>query len=397
MNAVGIICEFNPFHKGHAYLLETVREAFPEKAILCLMSGNFVQRGSLAIQEKYSRARAALEGGADLVLELPFPFSSLSAEAFAGSAVSILSRLGVCDTLAFGSEVDSVEDLSLCASRLREPSFSEAMKAFQAEHKGVGYPSARQAVYEEKYGKEPILSLANASLGVEYLLALQRMNASIRPFVVLRKGEGIRSEKTDVSFASATAVRRMILQGLDPAGLLPKASLDEMEKERESGRFPVDMESLSQTIFYLLKTRSPKELSELYGFSALCHRAKRYAGSCVTLEELVQKMNNSSFTDSRIRRGLTALLCGIPRHAEKEDPAFTLVLGAREKGRALLGEMREKGSIPVFTKPAHALRWEDPKLIRQASFCHLADEIYSMAFPLHQEEGYFLRQTPTML
>ena len=108
-------------------------------------------------------------------------------------------------------------------------------------------------------------------------------------------------------------------------------------------------------------------------------------------------MKNPSFTDSRIRRGLTALLCGIPRHAEKEIPAFTQVLGAREKGRALLGEIREKGSIPVFTKPAHALRAKDPKLVRQASFCHLADEIYSMAFPLQQEEGYFLRQSPTMI
>ena len=269
MNAVGIICEFNPFHKGHAYLLEQVRSAFPEKAILCLMSGNFVQRGSIAIQEKYSRARAALEGGADLVLELPFPFSSLSAEAFAGSSVSILSRLGVCDTIAFGSEVDSVEELSLCASRLSDPSFSAAMKAYQAEHKGVGYPSARQSVYEEKYGKEPILSSANASLAVEYLLAIRRENAPIRPYAILRKGEGIRSERTDVSFASATAVRRMILEGSDPAYLLPKATLDEMAKDRERGCFPVDMEALSQIIFYLLKTRSPKELSELYGFSAL--------------------------------------------------------------------------------------------------------------------------------
>jgi len=116
--AVGVICEFNPFHNGHAHFLRKVKEAFPQKPVVCVMSGNFVQRGSFAIQEKYSRAKCAVLCGADLVLELPFPFSSLSAESFARSAVSVLNEIGVVDTLAFGCECTDAEALFHCAENL---------------------------------------------------------------------------------------------------------------------------------------------------------------------------------------------------------------------------------------------------------------------------------------
>ncbi len=392
--AVGIISEFNPFHFGHAYLIEQVRRAFPDHGIICVMSGNFVQRGSFAIQEKYSRALCAMHGGADLVLELPFPFSSLSAESFASAGVSILSRLGVCDTIAFGTEYDDPRLLSECAENLLSEKFELALKAYFTKHPGAGYPLAREAVYNELFGACPALSQPNATLAINYLLAIKKQKAAITPYPIQRKGEGFHSLNTAGEFLSATALRNCVGEGESLKGKVPEETFLEIEREIAAGRFPVSMEKLAPVLFYLLKTKSRKELSSIYGFSALCDRAVRYCGECETVEELVKRIKNPSFTDSRIRRGLLALLLQIPRFAEKEEPSYTTLLASTARGRALLSEIKEKGSIPVFTKPAHALRCDDLGVQRQASRAYLADEIYAMAVPEKQRDGYFIKKMP---
>ena len=397
MKHLGIISEFNPFHKGHAYLLEEAKRLFPEKGIVCLMSGNFVQRGAFAVQEKYSRARTALLSGADLVLELPFPFSMLSAEGFGGSAVSVLARTGVVDTLVFGSEVSDAKRLFSVAENLSSPAFQAALEAYLSLHKGKGYPAARERVYEDLFGKEEILSLSNASLALEYLSAAKKLFPEMVAVPVLRKGEGVRSLESKEGFISATLLRKMIFEGEDVSAFVPSGSSEEMKKEKNAGRFPVDTNRLFDVLRYLLKTSSRKELSSYYGFSALCDRAVRHVHASESFDGLVEKMKNASFTDSRIRRGLVSALCRVPRLAEKETPAYTLVLGANEKGREILTQMKEASSIPVFTKPSHPLRSKDRIVLRQASCGAQADEIYAMAFPEKQEEGYFLKQTPTII
>lgn len=393
-NAVGIICEFNPFHFGHAYLLERVRSAFPDRGIVCVMSGNFVQRGSFAIQEKYSRALCALRGGADLVLEIPFPFSCLSAESFAASGVSVLSELGVCDTLAFGTELADLKSLSQCAENLSTAAFEEAMKTYFSHAPGAGYPAAREAVYTELFGPCPALSQPNASLAINYLLSAKKQNAAFSFYPVERKGQGFRSEVKEGEYLSATALRSCVAQGESLAGKVPDFTLRELEREEKEGRFPVSMEPLAPVLFYLLKTKSRKELSSVYGFSALCDRAVRYCGQCETVDQLVERMKNPSFTDSRIRRALLALLLQIPRFAEKELPAYTTLLACNARGRAILGRIKEAGRIPVFTKPAHALRDGRTPIQRQASRAYLADEIYTMAFPQKQNDGFFIKKMP---
>lgn len=392
--AVGIICEFNPFHFGHAYLLDQVRSAFPNRGVVCVMSGNFVQRGSFAIQEKYSRALCAMQSGADLVLELPFPFSCLSAESFASAGIAILSRLGICDTLAFGTEFADLKLLSHCAQNLSTPEFESQLKEYFSHHPGSGYPAARAAVYSKLYGECPALSKPNASLAINYLLAARRQKWNPVFFAVERKGEGFHSLNKEGEFLSASAIRSCVFSGESVSDKLPEITCRELEREREAGRFPVSMESLSQVLFYLLKTKSRKELSSIYGFSALCDRAVRYCPECQSVEELVEKIKNPSFTDSRIRRGLMALLLQIPRFAEKDSPAYTMLLASSAAGRELLGRIKEEGSIPVFAKPAHALRHEDRRICRQASDAYLADEIYSMAFPKKQADGFFVKKMP---
>ena len=394
--AVGIICEFNPFHFGHAHLFSEVKKAFPDKGIVCVMSGNFVQRGSFAIQEKYSSAKAAVAMGADLVLELPFPFSSLSAEGFASSAISILRRIGICDTLAFGSEMDDAKALLTCAENLFSPEFQKAFSKALEENKGVGYPALRETVYGQLFGNTKILSSPNASLGIEYLLASLSQNAAFSPFVIKRKGEGFSSMETKGEYLSATALRSMIKNGESLEGSVPEPVFSTINEEIAGGRFPVFTEKLSPVLFYLLKTKSRKELTSIYGFSSLCDRAKRFAGECDDIEELVEKMKNATFTDSRIRRGLLALLCGTPRYVEKESPKYSMVLAANEKGREMLSEMKKLSLIPTFTKPAHALRYDDIDVKKQFSRAALSDEIYAMAFPKNQGEGFFLKKGPAI-
>ncbi len=396
MKQVGIVCEFNPFHKGHEYLIQRVKEAYPQKGIVCMMSSNFVQRGSFAIVDKYSRAKCAVLSGADLVLEIPFPFSCLSAEGYARSAISLLSRIGVCDTLAFGTEAGSGEDLMRCANRLSSESFQAALSTFLENNKGAGYPAAREAVYETLFGKEPLLSQPNASLAVEYLMAMKEFGVLFDLFPLLRRGDGYKAETQSGIFASATTIRSRILSGEGADFLLPRVSADVLAMEQAAGRFPVNMEKLAPALFYLLKTIPQKELSSYYGFSSLCARAVRLADECERIEDLVKEMKNRSFTDSRIRRGLLSVLCRIPRHAEKELPAFTQVLSANEKGREILAQMKETSSVPVFTKPAHALKLDSKTVCRQVSAQILADEIYVMAMPKKQEKGYFLKQKPTI-
>jgi len=391
---VGIICEYNPFHKGHEYLIAQVKKAFPQKSVVCVMSGNFVQRGSFAVQEKYSRARCALFSGADLVLEIPFPFSSLSAESFARAAVSILQKTGCVDTLAFGSETADTGKIRACAENLLSKEMEEGMKAYLKSHPGVGYPYAREQVYTALFGKEENLSLPNFSLAAEYRMAMQTEGADFTLFPVLRKGEGVSSTLLASDFPSATAIRGGICSGEDITPHIPDYVSAEIERERAVGRFPVSMETLSSVVFYLLKTRSRKELGDIYGLAPLCDRARRASEDAGSLEELVENMRSSNFTDSRVRRALLSLLLSVPRYAEREACAFTQVLAFSKKGREILRALRTETGIPVFTKPSHALKHPEVRVRRQASFLHQADEIYAMAFPKKQESAYFLKQNP---
>lgn len=392
--AVGIVSEFNPFHSGHAALFSEVKKAFPQKGLVCVMSGNFVQRGSFAIEEKYSRAKCAVMAGADLVLELPFPFSSLSSESFASSAIFILQNIGICDTLAFGTEIADSEELNLAAERLAGTDFQESLSEFLSSHPEIGYPKGRENVYQKLYGATEIFSSPNASLAVQYLSAAKKMGFEADFYPVSRKGEGYSSLSEFGEHLSATAIRKMLLEGDVPSPYLSEQTLLEISSEKAAGRFPVSEEALFSVLQYQIQTKSREELSEYYGLSAICDRAKRFAPECTSWEELILKIKNSSVTDSRIRRALLALLLSVPRFAEEEKPSYTIVLAANARGRKMLAEIKESGAFPVFTKPAHAKKAESEAVQNQFSRAALADSIYQMAFPRAQKGAYFLKKSP---
>ena len=208
MKTAGIIAEYNPFHNGHSYHIAKTRELCGVTHIVAVMSGNFVQRGEPAFINKWARARAAINSGVDLVLELPTPWAMSSAEKFAAGSVSILDQLGCIDYLSFGSESGNLEGMELAANALSTPEFSLRLKAYL--EKGYSFPRAREAAVFDAFGDRSSFALKtpNDTLGVEYLKALQ--NKNIKPIIIKRIGTHHDSESVCEEYASASMLRKSI-------------------------------------------------------------------------------------------------------------------------------------------------------------------------------------------
>ncbi len=368
--AVAVICECNPFHNGHAALFAAVRARFPGKPLLCLMSANFVQRGEFAVMEKVSRAGVLAACGADLVLELPFPASCLSAERFAANAVTILEKTGLVSHLAFGSEIADAAQLSETARNLASPEFAAALAEARAADPAKGFPALREEVYTRLFGASPALTFPNASLATEYLMALRRLGSAIEPAPFPR----------DESCASASEVRRLLRDGKwdEAERLVPAASFEALREAKEKGKLVTDMEGAFPLLRYALY-RTPREtLSRLYGVDAIADRAIAAAASARSYADFLARAASSRHTDSRVRRAALAVLTGIPRLWDERGPSYTRVLAIGKEGRAML--RGAKGSeIPVFTKPAHALRSPDPAVREDAAFAARAEDLLAGA------------------
>ena len=382
--AVFVVTECNPFHNGHKALFDEIRRRFPDRGIVCVQSGNFVQRGEFAIADKYARARETVMGGADLVLEIIPPYSALSAEAFAAAAVHVALGTGLCETLAFGSEIPDENTLREIAARLADPAFEAALQERLSVHPEEGYPAARSALYEERFGACPALSLPNATLGVYYLMALAREDGCVNGLPLPRvQGPEI---------TSASEIRGLLREG--KAGVsgrfLPIYEVWRLfEKCAPLKAFPLD-----DTLLYLLRALPREEIASFYGMAPLADRACALAREVGSAEELFAGLKAAHLTDSRIRRSLLALLLRTPRGAENSLPPYTVLLAANERGRALLAGARlEPGGVKIITKPADAL--SDPDLVSAAEKAAFADSLYASA--QGRPGAYFLRQGPVIL
>lgn len=295
MNVVGIIAEFNPFHAGHAYLIQQAKKATGSEYAVALMNGCFVQRGEPAVFSKYDRARAALEGGADLVLELPLRFGISSAGDFALGGVMALSSLGFVTHLAFGSECGETGPLQTAASLLAEESEDFRRILTQALREGLPYPAARAMALSESADIPPsLLEQPNNILGIEYCLALKKLDSPLIPVTVPRIGMGYHDAgstgyPTQAEFPSATALRRKISQDGTPH--LTLADFD------------------SALGLALLQNRDLTKYKDIS--PDLASRICRFLPDYRTIQELVTRCQTRAFTDGRIRRGLMQCLLGI--------------------------------------------------------------------------------------
>ena len=391
MRITGIVCEYDPFHNGHRYLLERAREE--SDAVVCVMSGNTTQRGGFAITDKYTRAEMALCGGADLVLELPYPFSLASAEFFASAGVSILASVGA-RRICFGSEGGDVTRLLRAAKIAQKLSFRESHNEIGAAD---GYFSALGAAYEEAHG-EPFSPESNDILGIEYCKAILAKGYDMEPVAVKRLGDGFRaSEVGDAAFASATAIRRLIreerLEEIFP--LVPSETARLLEEAMARGDAPVDMGRIEAAILAFLRLADPEKLSRIAELgNGLEYRLCEAAREATTLSDLLFLAATKKYTDAKIRRAVLFAMTGVTYADLCAPVGYTTVLGASRKGCELLSALRkQEGGISVVTKPSEGKNASP----RQYDLSLAADALFALAHPSAKPAGEWMRKNPIIL
>ena len=351
MRVCAVICEYNPFHLGHAYHLRAARESSGADYVLCLMSGALTQRGTFARHDKWLRSRAALQNGADVVLELPARFACAPAPDFAGGGVSLLSALGVVTHLSFGCEPSALSLLSAAAPlfKAESPVFSAALQTHLAN--GLPYPRAR-ALAAEQIASIPadLLAQPNAALALEYLQALPE---TIVPVPVARQGSGYHDAALS-ALSSATAVRAALAHG-NLADALSAVPSPEILQTAEKSGFVHEEEALTQALLYRLRTASPAELSALYGMDeGLESRFLAAAQNCSTRGVLLEQIKTKRYTRARLSRLCAYALLNLTRDFAQthRTPDYARVLGFRKSAAPLLKEIKRHGSIPLVTKAA---------------------------------------------
>ncbi|MCQ2511024.1 MAG: nucleotidyltransferase family protein [Lachnospiraceae bacterium] len=362
MKTAAIIAEYNPFHNGHAYQLEEVRKASGADFLIILMSGDFVQRGTPAIFDKYVRTQAALLCGADLVLELPLPFATGSAPRFAEGAVSILNGLGIVDELWFGSEEGSMERFAQLAGILvDEPEeYREYLK--DSLRNGLSYPVARAKALGI-FCKDPsigeFLKAPNNILGLEYILALKKVGSSIKPRTLQRTGSGYHAEELEGSFSSATAIRSSIMEGgiQSIASSVPENCYYLYEETASKGLF-VMPDQLSEALRYQLWKESKESLCRILDINEeLANRIINLRGQFTGFEAFAELLQTRNQTKTGMQRALLHILLGITWEdavwIEEQKLVRMLGLSEHAKKNRLLSAVSKEGPVVLTANLAN--------------------------------------------
>lgn len=387
MSVFGIISEFNPLHLGHQYLIQQARQSGAQ-TVVCIMSGTTVQRGELAVADPYLRAEAAILAGADLVLSLPFPWCSASAEGFAAGGIAIARHF--CDTVFFGSECGDVELLTRAATVSASQDFRDAFSA-RLEN-GEQAASAYHALLKE-YGIEDLSS--NDVLGVAYIRAALEQNAALRFQTVKRVGSAYSEQNVlDGQYPSALAIRQMWHDGKFEESLayLPHECAELYRRARDEGRL-TDPDALDSIWLSFFRLHEPEALAECLGAEGgLARRICAAARESTTAQELLERIRTKRYTDAHLRR--TMLFCLADVHPEdvKILPAYTTLLAANERGRDLLKQGRREDRIPVVTKPS-----DSPKDTTQFMATQRVDSIFTLATEKRTPADGLLTKSPYIL
>ncbi len=398
MKTAAIICEYNPFHSGHLYQMQSIREKFgADTRIVCIMSGSFTQRAEIAIADKSARARMAVLSGANLVLELPFPYSMGSAELFARAGVAIAEGLGCIDILSFGSECGDLRMLSDAAEKMQTKAFSARIRALSRQYPTEGYARLLEIALGEQIGKAEARALLspNNILALEYLKALKDIESGIEPHTVARNGAHYRA--TDVQNAahqSASAIRASILSG--DASLLsyvPEAARAVLNEQIEAGLAPCDEEKLSSAVLSHFRLNKPAASCRfLEATGGLYNRLITKSYEAHDISSLAALTETKKFTNARIRRAIWFSFFGVTSSEAKSTPRFTRVLAMDKEGQAILHAAKDTASISIITKPS-----DDPadeKAREQKALADRADAVFQLTKPKPTDGNAAMRTSP---
>ena len=343
MKTAAIICEFNPFHNGHKYLIDEAKKS--NDAVVCIMSGSFVQRGDVAVFDKWTRANMALLSGADLVVELPVCFSLNSAERFAYGSVSLADDMKVIDTLFFGSECGDAKTLINAANILLNEPFEVSEKIKNYMQAGISHPAARTKAYSDLI-ESSIISEPNNILGIEYIKVLLDKKSSSSIKTIKRKSVSHHDINPSDEFASASAIRKLLNDGRDIKRYVPKNIISLYNE-------PAKINGLDEMLRYSILDKSLSELTQINGIAeGLENRIKLAAKECVSFCEMSEFIKSKRYTLSRIRRTLLSILIGLDKEIGRIPPSYLRVLGANSTGKKLLSKIKEKSDLTIITKTA---------------------------------------------
>jgi len=383
MKIGGIIAEYNPFHNGHKYQLEQSKQLGELTHIVAVMSSNYVQRGETALISKWARAEMAVKNGADLVIELPTLWSTSYAQRFALSGVSLLDALGCVDTISFGSECGDIDELIACKDALKSEAVEEKLKE-NLEY-GLSFASARAAALRTVCGNRffDLLDGANNTLGIEYLNALDELNSKITPMTITRMGARHDSVMRSENFASASEIRRLMLENNSEwERYVPQSVVEIYNREKENLLAPCTYQKLEFSILCCMRQLRVEDIAQSpdisEGIEFRIHDAALKASS---LEELYNLAKTKRYSHARIRRIVLHAFLGFTASDYKGNPPYIHVLAMNDSGKEILKEAKDKAKLPIVTKASdfdeldefgkHVFSLED-----------MCTDVYSLASPV---------------
>lgn len=373
MKVAGIIAEFNPFHNGHAFLVQKAREA-GYTHVVAVMSGNFVQRGEPALFHHSVRTQAALRNGVDLVIQLPSVYAMSGAQSFARAGAEILDALGVVDSIVFGSECGNADLLSQTADAI----YGEEIKRFLPEEleKGISFASAREnALRSINPVYADIIKSPNNILGVEYIAALKKLESKVCPVTFSRNGAAHDSDETDGKIAGASLIRESVRNGGEWKNLVPDNTIDIYNASEIA-----DISRIESAVLYKIRTVSADELAKTPDISeGIENRILSAAKQSGSLEELYSLAKTKRYSHARIRRIVWNCLLGVTADDLDKSVPYIRITGFNKHGAEILKAAKEISRLPIMSKPSDLLQLDETAQ-RLFSLECTAGDIYSLCY-----------------
>ena len=384
MSVVAIIAEYNPFHNGHEYQINSIRKMFsdcPNSMVIAVMSGSLVQRGEFALISKYHRAKAALLCGADAVFELPSVYSCAPANLFASSAVSIINALGGVDYLCFGSESGDIDRLKFAADNADNI-------VLDGSSRNASYPRVFHDAFAGLYGEEraQVFKGSNDILAVEYLRAIIKHGSTIEPIAIKRGGQD-----GDDYITSASRIRAAVHSGTYDTlrDFMPEQSANLLSELIITGK-TADINNISSAVISHIKRLDASQIAQFAEIiGGIEHRIKK--SRALTHSDLVNDLRSKHCTISQVNRMVLNVFFEITREQQQSPPPFTVLLGANEKGRLYLNKIRKSAKIKIITKPADSAHI--PELMKNL----FIDDVYKLALGDNSGEVSAVLEKPVIL
>ncbi|MBQ8393081.1 MAG: nucleotidyltransferase family protein [Clostridia bacterium] len=385
---IAIICEYNPFHNGHKYQIDKIKEMYPDSTVLAIMSGNVTQRGEFALFDKYSRAKSAVICGVDCVFELPYPFSASNAEVFAKAGVYLAVQLGATH-LCFGSENENIDYIISVADAIENVSRDEVLK-LKKQDKSISYPK----IIEKICGKDGKIfpHMSNLILGVEYVRAIRNYGNKIIPIAIKREGFGY-NDLTVGEKMSASAIRKCFFD----KGIMVSVpdSINQFYKELVDNKEYIDNNEIIEFLFRSVLIMSPEQIENCYDVpSGMGYFICDIASNSNNGKDFFEKLTTKTYTYARLRRVVLYSILGI-KNIDTE-PAYTILLSSNSKGREHLKVLKKQTVFPILTKLADYKRMNE-KVIKQFEASSKADKIFISFLRNSSKPTDFIKKMPYIL